>query len=368
MVPHRNIYEQERHNRALTAALLIGFILLLGVVGLGFDVFYLRMPSPWTPRARGPSLPLATLLAVGVGGASAWWSYRWGDRAILASTHARPAGTTDFAERQLRNVVAEMAIAAGLPTPEVYVVPDPDPNAFATGRDPAHASIAVTEGLLRVLNRDELQGVVSHEMSHIRNYDIRLMMVTAALVGAIALLSDWASRRRWYGGRDRDDEGERSGAAAAVLFVVWLLALVLAPFVSQMLAMAVSRRREYLADATGAELTRNPMALAAALQKIDVAAEPTQTIGRGIAHLCIADPLGRKLTEHEGFWGNVFATHPPIRSRIFALQQMAYLAAGRPAIPRQPAAGQMSRTTPPAPPAAPAPSAPPSTPPPDARP
>ncbi len=348
MVPRRNIYEQERHNRALTAALLVGFILLLGVVGLGVDVFYFHMPTPWRPRARGPAFPLATLVAVLVATASAWWSYRYGDQAILASTHARPAGTTDLAEQQLRNVVAEMAIASGLPQPALYIVPDPDPNAFATGRDPAHASIAVTEGLLRILNRQELQGVISHEMSHIKNYDIRLMMVTAALVGAIALLSDWASRARWYGGsEDRDDDRERGGAAQAVVFVVWLLALVLAPLVSQMLAMAVSRRRESLADATGAELTRNPMALAAALRKIEAATEPDQVIGRGIAHLCIADPLGRKLTDHEGTWGDLFATHPPIKIRIFALQQMAYLAAGQPA-PGAP--GAAPRPNPPAPP------------------
>ena len=350
MVPHRNIYDQERHNRRLTAALLVGFVVLLGVVGLGVDVFYFHMPTPWRPRARGPAFPVATFLAVAIAGASGWWSYRCGDQAILASTHARPAGTTDLAERQLRNVVAEMALAAGLPIPQVYVVPDPDPNAFATGRDPAHASIAVTEGLLRILNREELQGVVSHEMSHIKNYDIRLMMVTAALVGAIALLSDWAARARWYGGRDRDDDRERSGAVEAALFVVWLLAIILAPLVSQMLAMAVSRRREYLADATGAELTRNPVALASALKKIDSVTEPDQVIGRGIAHLCIADPLSRKLTDHEGFWGDVFATHPPIRSRIFALQQMAYLAAGRPAAPPPAGAGAAPRTPPPVPP------------------
>ncbi len=356
MVPRRNIYEQERHNRRLTAALLVGFVLLLAVVGLGVDIFYFHMPTPWRPRGRGPAFPLATTVAVLVATASAWWSYRYGDQAILASTHARPAGTTDPSEQQLRNVVAEMAIAAGLPQPAVYIVPDPDPNAFATGRDPAHASIAVTEGLLRILNRQELQGVISHEMSHIKNYDIRLMMVTAALVGAIALLSDWASRARWLGGgEDRDDDRERGGGAQAIIFVVWLLALILAPLVSQMLAMAVSRRRESLADATGAELTRNPMALAAALQKIEAATEPDQVIGRGIAHLCIADPLGRKLTDHEGFWGDVFATHPPIKSRIFALQQMAYLAASRPMGPGPAGAGAVPRTPPTAPPTPPRP-------------
>ncbi len=329
----RNILDQQQRNRRLTAALLVVFILLLGVVGLGFDVFYLGMPTPWRPRARGPRFPVATVLAVCIASGSAWWSFRSGDQAVLASTHAVPASSTDPSEKQLMNVVTEMAIAAGLPPPAVYVVPDPDPNAFATGRDPAHASIAVTEGLLRILKREELQGVVAHEMSHIKNYDIRLMTVIAALVGSIALLSDWAGRIR-LGSRSRDSDEEKGGLAGLIFFVVWFLAMILAPLVSQMLAMGVSRRREYLADATGAQLTRNPMGLAAALQKIDAGATPAQAIGRGIAHLCIADPLDRKLTDHEGFLGDLFATHPPVRSRIFALQQMAYMyAAKQPSAP-----------------------------------
>ncbi len=329
MVPRRNIYEQQAHNRRLTAVLMVVFILLLALVGLGFDVFYLHMRTPWRPRARGPGFPVATLFAVCLASGSAWWSFRFGDRAILASTQARFPVPSTQAERQFQNVVQEMAIASGLPPPRAYVIPDPDPNAFATGRDPAHASIAVTEGLLRVLNREELQGVVAHEMAHIRNYDIRLMTVTAALVGAIALLADWAMRMRLDTRRDRDDDRDKGGALGVIVFVLWIVAIILAPLASQVLAMAVSRRREYLADATGAELTRNPLALAGALKKIDAAAEPTRSINRGIAHLCIADPLERKFTDHEGFLGDLFATHPPIKSRIQALQQMAYVYAAK---------------------------------------
>jgi heat shock protein HtpX len=328
MLPRRNIYEQQARNRRLTALLMVGFILLLALVGFGFDIFYLHMRTPWRPRAPGPSFPLATLFAVCLSSGSAWWSFRFGDWAILASTQARFPLPSTLGERQFQNVVQEMAIASGLPLPRAYVIPDPDPNAFATGRDPAHASIAVTEGLLRVLNRDELQGVVAHEMAHIKNYDIRLMTVTAALVGAIALLADWAARVR-VGRSDRGDDRDKGGALGLIVFAVWILAIILAPLASQMLAMAVSRRREYLADATGAELTRNPLALAAALKKIDAAAEPTRAINRGIAHLCIADPLERKFTDHEGFLGDLFATHPPIKSRIFALEQMAYRYATR---------------------------------------
>jgi len=324
----RNILEQQARNRRLTAVLMVAFILLLGVIGFGFDIYYLGMPAPWRPRARGLSFPVATVAAVCIASASAWWSYRAGDRAVLAATRARPPVGSFKAEQQFSNVVAEVAIASGLPTPRAWVIPDPDPNAFATGRDPAHASIAVTEGLLRVLNREELQGVVAHEMAHIQNYDIRLMTVIAALLGSVALLSDWAARIR-VEGRNRDDDREKGGLAGLIFFVIWLVAIVLAPLISQLLAMAVSRRREYLADATGAKLTRNPVALASALQKLDAASEPTRSIHRGIAHLCIADPMARKFTDHEGFLGNLFATHPPIKSRIQALEQMAYMYATR---------------------------------------
>jgi heat shock protein HtpX len=186
----------------------------------------------------------------------------------------------------------------------------------------------VTDGLLRALNREELQGVVAHEMSHIRNFDIRLMTVVAALVGAVALLSDWAGRAlRFGGGGRRDSRREKGGGggAGALFFVVWLVAMTLAPIVGRLLALAVSRRREYLADATGAELTRNPLALAGALEKIESADAPTPSVKRGTAHLCIADPLGRSVNVSETGWAGYFATHPPMAKRIEALKQMAYV-------------------------------------------
>jgi heat shock protein HtpX len=232
---------------------------------------------------------------------------------------------------QLDNIVQEMAIAAGLPKPAVYVVPDPDPNAFATGPDAAHASIAVTDGLLKMLNRDQLQGVIAHEMSHVRNLDIRLMTVVAALVGAVALLADWTGRVMRFGGGSRSrskDEKGGGGALAIVFLVVWLIAVTLAPLLGRMLAMALSRRREYLADASGAELTRNPLALAGALEKIEDAVEPTAAIKRGTAHLCIADPLGRKLNDADSSWANLWATHPPMAKRIEALKAMAFQPTG----------------------------------------
>ncbi len=279
------------------------------------------------PLRRGEvPLPLAATAATLFGGASAGGGYRFGDRAVLASSGARPLQADDPQSRVLANVVEEMAIASGLPAPSVYVIDDPDPNAFATGRDPAHASLAVTTGLLMVMSRDELQGVIAHEMSHVRNYDIRTMTVIAALLGAVLLLSDWASRVRLSGrSRDREDDREGvSGGLGLLLFVVWLAAIVLAPIVGQLLAMAVSRSREYLADASGAELTRNPMGLANALRKLQAATTPTARIQRGSAHLCITDPLERPLNEKRGAVADLLATHPPIEDRIARLEAMAY--------------------------------------------
>jgi len=307
-----NLFAQQARNRRITALLITGFIVLLGILGLGFDLFV----SGTFP------IPVAAVLAAVAGGVSAWGAYQHGDRAVLTGSGARVPGMGDPNVQVLRNVVEEMAIAAGIPRPRVYVVDDPDPNAFATGRDPQHASIAVTTGLLALMNRDELQGVIAHEMSHIRNYDIRTMTVVAALLGAVLLLAEWAARIRWRG-RDRDGDS-LSLPVAAIVFVVWLLAILLAPFVGQLLAMAVSRRREYLADSSAAELTRNPLGLAKALRKLDAADAPTRKIARGTAHLCIADPLGRALDEHEGWAADLFATHPPITKRIAILEHMAY--------------------------------------------
>ena len=321
-----NLYEQQQANRRKTWLVMLVFVAFFLFLGFGFDAFYLG-------AGRG-AFPIASTIALGVGSVSAAVSYFSGDRAVLLSTAARPleelqASATDadrLTLRQLENVVDEMAIAPGLPRPKVYVVPDADPNAFATGRDPAHASLAVTRGLLDTLDREELQGVVAHEMSHIRNLDVRVMTIVAALAGAVALLADWAQRgMTWGGGRRRDrDEDRGGGAAGIILFAVWLVAILIAPLVAQLLAMMVSRRREYLADASGAELTRNPMGLARALEKIDAAAGPTPIVNRGTAHLCIADPLGRPMNLREGAVANLFASHPPMAARIEALRAMAF--------------------------------------------
>jgi len=213
-----------------------------------------------------------------------------------------------------------------LPKPVTYVIDDPDLNAFATGRNPQSASVAVTQGLLNTLNRDELQAVAAHELSHIKNLDIRLMLVLSVLVGSIALISDWGRRSLLYSrGSSRRRSSSEGGAAILVVFIIWIVAAILAPILAQLMAMSVSRKREYLADASGAELTRNPLALASALAKIDAAIEPTRSISQGTAHLCIADPKGSKVGLKEGRVADLFATHPPMHKRIEVLKQMAYV-------------------------------------------
>ena len=301
--------------------LMIVVVLFLGFIGLGFDAFYLGTVN------ENFFFPVGTVIALGFGSISAAWSLKSGAKAVLASSNAVPADPNNPAHKQLLNVVDEMSIASGLPRPQVYIIPDPDPNAFATGKDPEHSYVAVTQGLLDSLNREELQGVIAHEMSHIRNYDIRLMTVIAALMGALLLLSAWARRGMFWGGgrrRSRSSGGSAGGPFVLILLALWIIGIIVAPLISQMMAMAVSRKREYLADASGAELTRNPLGLAHALRKLENATAPTASIKRGAAHLCIVDPVGRKMNAKEGFAAELFGTHPPMNKRIIALEAMAY--------------------------------------------
>jgi heat shock protein HtpX len=311
-----NLYDQQRRNISNTRWFIAGFVLLLVILGLGADgMLYAGGVSP--------GVPLATLGALFLGGASAWWSLHGGDRAVIESTRAAPLDRNDPLHRVLDNVVEEMAIAGGLPKPALYVIPDADPNAFATGTGPEKASIAVTRGLLETLNREELQGVISHEMSHVKNYDVRLMTVVAALAGAILLISDWSRRGLSFGGRRRGSDRD-GGGLGVLLVLLWVVSIILAPIVAQIVSMAVSRQREYLADASGSELTRNPLALASALEKIAAAVAPTPSIKQGIAHLCIEDPRGRAIDQKEGFWANLLSTHPPVARRIALLREMGY--------------------------------------------
>jgi heat shock protein HtpX len=330
-----NLFAQQEANRRRSTWLVIGFVVFFAWVGFGGDLAFGLLTADAGPGGYHHVIPVIGLFTTLAAGGICWYSWRYGPRQVLWSTGAReivePATPE---ERQLVNVVEEMAIASGLPRPRVYVVPDDDPNAFATGRDAATASIAVTQGLLRTLSRDELQGVVAHELAHVQNLDIRLMTLMAGMVGAIALMSDGMGRmmrgsrstRGIGGGGGGGSRGKGGGnPLALVVLVLWLLTLVVAPIVSRILAMAVSRKREYLADATGAQFTRNPLALASALEKLESASSPTRAITTGAAHLCIVDPAPGFLSGREGFFADALATHPPIRQRIARLQGMGYL-------------------------------------------
>jgi heat shock protein HtpX len=306
-----NIFQQQAANRRNAIVVMIVFTLFVGFLGFGVDLFVL---------GSDPQFPIATIVALVVGWVMAMRSSASGATAVLASASAQPLPPNDPRYQQLTNVVDEMTIAAGLPRPQLYLIPDPDPNAFATGKDPDHATIAVTQGLVDKLNREELQAVVAHEMSHIRNYDIRVMTLVAALAGAVMLLSEFGLRAMRFGGGKKRGKG----GLGPVILILWIVAMILAPVLTQLLSMAVSRQREYLADASGSELTRNPLALASALEKIDSASDPTRLIKKGTGHLCIADPLGRSVNSKEGTLADLFATHPPISKRILLLKSMAY--------------------------------------------
>jgi len=327
-----NLLEQQEKNRRQTTIWMVAFILFFAWIGFGGDlVLYLGSKDAFgTARYR---VPWVGIVVTAIAAVVTWNAWRRGPRQLLAAAGAREItdpGTPE--ERTLVNVVEEMAIAGGLPRPKIYIIEDDDPNAFATGHGPETASVAVTRGLLTTLNREELQGVVGHEMAHVRNLDVRLMTTIAALAGVIVLLSDLLGRSFRHGGGVRIGGGGRrgkggGGALVLVVLVLWVITLILAPLVVRLMAMAVSRNREYLADATAAELTRNPGALASALQKIEGAHAPTKSIAKSTAHLCIADPLGRAVNAKEGAMANLFGTHPPMPKRLARLRGMAFQAA-----------------------------------------
>ncbi len=257
----------------------------------------------------GAGLALAVVISFGL----ALISYYSSDRVVLAISRARPVTKAEFPH--LYDVVEGLAIAAGVPAPRCYVIDDTAPNAFATGRKPENAAICVTTGLLEKMNRVELEGVISHEMSHIKNYDMRLMTLTVVMVGIVALLSDWIMRSFWWGGRrgGRDKSG-----AGAIFLVVGIVLALLSPLIAQLIQLAISRKREFLADASGAMLTRYPAGLASALRKLESDPEPLEAANKATAHLYIVNPL----KNIKGAVNKLFNTHPPIEERIAALEKM----------------------------------------------
>ncbi len=298
------MYNQIASNIRRSYVLIFFFILVVAGIGYVFSL-YTRL-GPWV-------MPIAVGFAI----AMSWGSYYYSDQIVLGMSGAVEVTKQD--ELQLWNVVEGLALAAGLPMPRLYVIEDSAPNAFATGRDPHHAALAVTRGLLTKMNRLELEGVVGHEMAHIRDYDIRFMMLVSVLVGTIVLLSDWMTRSLWYGGgRRRSSDSGGGGSAGSILLLIGLVFVILSPIIAQLMQLAISRRREFLADAEGAHLTRYPEGLASALQKIAADPDPLETANKATASLYICNPLA----DHGGWLNSLFDTHPPVEERIARLRAM----------------------------------------------
>ena len=302
------MYEQIASNRRRTWLLIVGAVILLGAVGYALGLI-------WQSGPAGLVIALIVAIALSIG------SYAYGDRVILASTRARPV--TPDEQPRLHNIVEGLSIAAGIPKPRVYVVPEVAPNAFATGRDPEHASIAVTDGLLKTMSRVELEGVVGHELAHVVDRDILIGTVVATLAGAVILLSEFFTRTWWWGGiRGRRGSDRGGGGAEAIIFAVGIVLLILAPIFAQIIRFSVSRQREYLADAQGALLTRYPPGLASALRKIGAASGiPMHSANNATAHLWLNQP-SRVEGERMGSLERLFSTHPPIEERIRRLEEM----------------------------------------------
>ena len=302
-------YAQVASNRR--NSFLLALIVVVLLAGLGFAVGYAL-----TGDAAGAVG--ATVFAVVIGGIASAASYFAGDKLVLAASGAKPVDETSAP--QLMNIVREMAIAANVPMPKVYLIDDTAPNAFATGRDPQHASIAVTTGLLEKLDREELQGVIGHELSHVRNFDIRFTLLVGVLVGSIALLSDFFLRFTFWGGGRRSSSRSRDGGGGiqVIIFVVAIVLAILAPIAARLVQLAVSRQREYLADASAVELTRNPYGLERALAKISGDTEVLEVANRATQHLYFTNPIKK----FEARSSNLMATHPPILDRINRLREL----------------------------------------------
>jgi heat shock protein HtpX len=303
------VYEQISSNKRRTVLLVFFMVVLFA--GVGYALGYLLAPG-------GGLVGLAVAFVIVA--FMSFASYRWGDRLVLASARAKEV--TPEEQPRLHNIVEGLSIAAGIPKPRVYVIPEMAPNAFATGRDPEHSSVAVTEGLLGMMNRVELEGVIAHELSHVVDRDILLGTVIATLVGVIVLVAEVMLRWFWWGGIGGRRGSDKGGGAAGLIFAaVGVVLLILAPLFAQIIKFAVSRRREYLADAQGAMLTRYPPGLAEALKKIAVAPHAMRSANNATAHLWLDQP-SRVQGESMGFMEKLFSTHPPIQDRIRILEEM----------------------------------------------
>ncbi len=300
------MYELIKANKRRSALLIFSFVVLLSLVGAAFGQLF----------GAGP---VGTIIALVLSGAMAFASYWKADAIALAVSRAKPADPQQY--QRLHNIVEGLCIAAGLPKPRVYIVDDPAPNAFATGRDPKHAAIAVTTGLLEKLNRVELEGVIAHELSHIRNYDILVSTLAVTLVGSIALLTNIGMRMMWWNGGRVRREGDRDGGNP--LAIIGLVLLIFAPIIAKLMQAAVSRRRETLADVSAVQMTRYPPGLISALEKLREDTTVTHSATTATAHLWIEQPMSGVGDEGKFGWLNrMFDTHPPLEERIALLREL----------------------------------------------
>ena len=303
-------YNQIAENKRKSFLLSLIVVALFGA--LGFSIGYAV-----TGSASGAGVAMA--IALGIGSALAVGSYFGGDSVVLGVSGAKEVDPTSAP--QLMNVVQELALAANVPMPKVYIIDDTAPNAFATGRDPQHASVAITKGLLEKLDREELQGVIGHELSHVRNLDIRFALIVGVLVGSIALLADFFLRFTfWGGGRSSSRDNDRGGGGGlqAVFFVVAIILSIVAPIAARFVQLAVNRQREYLADASSVQLTRNPYGLERALAKISEDKEVLEVANRATQHMYFTNPIKKFEQRASG----MFSTHPPTLDRINRLREL----------------------------------------------
>lgn len=295
------MYTQISINRRRTVYMFVVFFALIVAIGWALSYLYDNASILY--------------IAVGIAVIQSWISYFFSDSIALSVSGAKEAPRDQFIE--LHRLVENLAITAGLPKPKVYVINDPSPNAFATGRDPKHSAVAVTTGLLDILEKRELEGVIAHEMAHIGNRDILVMTVAVTLVGAIVLVSDMLTRSWFWSSRDDNDS-----RSAGIFAIIAIALAILAPLFAQLIQLAVSRKREYLADATGALMTRFPEGLAEALRKIEQYERPMRSANRATAHLFINEPFGVQESQSRSWLATIFSTHPPIPDRIKKLTEM----------------------------------------------
>lgn len=296
------IYTEINKNKTYSVLLILIFLVL--IIGLGF-IF-----------AQAYNAPGLLVIAVLFSTVSSFISYFFSDKITLAMSGAQEINRQTSPE--LYQVVENLSITAGLPLPRIYIIEDTAMNAFATGRNPQHAVVCVTTGLLSRLNRTELEGVLAHELSHIGNYDIRFMTLVVVMVGIITLLADWMLRFSMFGGRRRSDDNNGN----AIFLLIGLVLAIITPLIATLIKLAVSRKREFLADSSGALLTRYPEGLASALEKISQDHEPLEAANKATAHLYIANPLKNQEGRTTGWFANLFNTHPPIEERIKRLREM----------------------------------------------